>query len=67
MICLNCLRTSITIDCAALPTESIVSAANTNGKQAPMNNPTRTTGFIMLKLSTTSPPDCAATDLILSI
>ena len=47
---LNCLRTSSTIDCAALPTAPIDIDEKTNGKTAPKNIPISTIGFRILAI-----------------
>ena len=53
-ISLNCRRTSLTISPAALPTAKIVNAQNTKHCCAPINNPIKNFGLIMvtLKIST---------------
>lgn len=43
---LNCLLTSTTIFCAALPTASMVSPQKRNAAMAPMKAPTSTVGFM---------------------
>mmetsp|Transcript_97351 Transcript_97351/g.209907 ORF Transcript_97351/g.209907 Transcript_97351/m.209907 type:complete len:264 (-) Transcript_97351:1177-1968(-) len=44
---LNCLRISMIMASAARPTESMVNAANTNGRQAPISTPTMKIGSVI--------------------
>ena len=51
LISLNCLRTSITISWAELPTAVMHKDEKINGNKAPMNNPTKTAGSVNKKLT----------------